>query len=75
MLDLKGAYPSVRRCRMMEEVRMKLPRTVSVMISVLIKPDRIRTAGDDTGREETLKVGLPEGTPSAPHCSTDSRIS
>lgn len=66
VLDLKGAYDSVPRDRMMEACRKKLPRNVVAKISHTLQPDTIITKGDDTGFEGKVTRGVPQGSPLSP---------
>jgi len=61
VLDIKGAFPSVPRDKLMEVVRKRLPPSLAKMITHFLKPTKICTLGDTTGRIEKMYTGVPEG--------------
>jgi len=61
VLDIKGAFPSVPRDRLMAVVRHRLPMPLAKMISHFLKPTQICTIGDTTGRTAIMFTGVPEG--------------
>lgn len=66
VLDLKGAYPSVPRGKLMKVLEKRLPQTITDMISVLLTPDKVETVGDDRQIRRQLAMGVPEGSPLSP---------
>jgi len=61
VLDIKGAFPSVPRDRLMNVIRKRLTPTLAKMISHFLKPTQVRTLGDPTGRTAKMYTGVPEG--------------
>jgi len=61
ILDIKGAFPSVRRDKLMKKVRERLPKQTANMISHFLKPTTIVTKGDPKQATERLLTGVPEG--------------
>jgi len=61
VLDIKGAFPSVRRDSLMKEVEKRLSPNMANMISHFLKPTKIMTAGDTTNTVALLLTGVPEG--------------
>ena len=67
VLDLKSAYPSVPRDKLMKIVRERLPKKTSAMIALELQPMSITTKGDESGTTGTVSIGVPtEGTSSPP---------
>ena len=66
VLDLKGAYPSVPRDKLMETVKTKLSARTASMIALELQPQEIFTKGDVTGTTGTVTLGVPQGASSSP---------
>lgn len=61
VLDIKGAFPSVPRDRLMNVIRQRLSPTLAKMISHFLKPTQVSTVGDPTGKTAIMYTGVPEG--------------
>jgi len=61
VLDIKGAFSSVPRPRLLQRLRNRLQPNLAAMITHFLTPDRIRTLGDDDETCRTLSTGVPEG--------------
>lgn len=66
VLDLKAAYPSVPRDKLMEKVNAKLSPRTAAMIALELQPETIVTKGDPTGTTGTITLGVPQGGSSSP---------
>ena len=66
VLDLKGAYPSVPRDKLMEKVNSKLSPQTAAMIALELQPETITTKGDISGTTATVTLGVPQGGSSSP---------
>ena len=66
VLDLKGAYPSVHRDKLMEKVTARLSPRTAAMIALELQPETILTKGDTSGTTGTVKLGVPQGRSSSP---------
>eukprot|EP00171_Calliarthron_tuberculosum_P006235 IDg6235t1 len=66
VLDLKGAYSSVPRGRLVEVLQRRLPRNLVNMISILLRPEEIQTVGDSAQTRRYSDAGLPQGSPLSP---------
>ena len=66
VLDLKGAYPSVPRDKLMETVHAKLSPRTAAMISLELQPETIITKGDTKGTTGKITLGVPQGGSSRP---------
>lgn len=63
VLDLKGAYPSVHRAKLLQVVGKRLPATLLNMAGVLLLGDILQTVGDPYNCTEELSRGVPGGLP------------
>jgi len=61
VLDIKGAFPSVPRPRLLQCIRSRLNTNTAAMTTLFLTPDRIQTAGDPTRCIKMLTTGVPEG--------------
>ena len=66
VLDLKSAYPSVPRDKLMEKVNAKLSPRTAAMIALELQQETILTKGDATGTTATITLGVPQGGSSSP---------
>ena len=66
VLDIKGAYPSVQRGKLLDVLTTRLPTCLRNMVQVLLTTDRIMSIGDEYKRTYELDVGIPEGEPVSP---------
>lgn len=66
VLDLKCAYPSVPRAKLLQAISHRIPSKLLSMVSVLLRSGTITTVGDDKEKERKLARGVPEGSPLSP---------
>ena len=66
ILDLKGAYPSVSRDKLMEKVNARLSPRTAAMVALELQPETVLTKGDSTGTTATVTLGVPQGGSSSP---------
>lgn len=66
VLDLKMAYNSVPRNKLIEEVRRRVPSNVSNMITFCLQPMKMMTKGDITNMIATQSRGVPQGSTLSP---------
>ena len=66
VLDLKSAYPSVPRDKLMKIVRERLPKETASMIALELQPMAITTKGDKSGTTGIVSIGVPTGGSSSP---------
>jgi len=66
VLDLKSAYPSVPRDKLMQIVKERLPPETSAMIALELQPMSITTKGDESGTTGIVSIGVPTGGSSSP---------
>lgn len=66
VLDLRCAYPSVPRGKLLVELTKRLPENLTNMVTVFLSPDSVNTVGDEYNHKELLKRGVPEGSPLSP---------
>ena len=66
VLDLKSAYPSVPRDKLMSIVRTRLPKETAAMIALELQPMAITTKGDESGTSGIVSIGVPTGGSSSP---------
>jgi len=65
VLDLKGAYGSIPRHRVMEIIAERLPKNLVVMVACFLTTEKIYTIGDSSYTEH-IQPGVPEGSPLSP---------
>ncbi|PXF39484.1 hypothetical protein BWQ96_10831 [Gracilariopsis chorda] len=67
VLDLKKAYDTVPRDKLMQIVEQKLPKHIANMIAYLLQPTILRTARDNTSKEgkddNVVRIGVLKGDP------------
>lgn len=61
VLDIKGAFPSVPRNKLMAYLKKRLGANLCSMISHFLTPDHIETIGDRNNIIRTVTTGVPEG--------------
>jgi len=61
VLDIKGAFPSVPRHRLMKKLRERLNANTCDMLTHMLSPDIIETLGDPNHVQRPLTTGVPEG--------------
>lgn len=66
ILDLKGAYDSVPRKRLMDIVKQRLPKKLHGTIAMTLRPLKITTKDDKTNTTATITKGVPQGSPLSP---------
>lgn len=66
VLDLKGAYDMVPRDTLMKEVKQRLPLNTAAMITAMLSPLTVMTAGDNTQSTATISRGVPQGSSLSP---------
>lgn len=65
-MDLKGAYDTVPRDKLMEVVGGKLEQPLHGMISLTLQPLQIVTKGDKTKTRKEMTREVPQGSPLSP---------
>lgn len=66
VLDLKGAYPSLPRWRLLKALKERLAPNTASMITQILTPDTVSIVGDPTSKTTQLRVGVPEWSPVSP---------
>ena len=66
ILDLKSAYDSVPREKLMQKVRHKLSSHTASMIALELQPMTIVTKGDLSATTAIVSRGMPQGASSSP---------
>jgi len=66
VLDLKGAYPSVSRSRLMKALKKRLPKQLCSQISMFMGTDLLSAVGDNDSKVYEMRMGVPEGSPLSP---------
>lgn len=66
VLDLRGAYPSVPRSKLFAVIQQRVTPNTAAAISMFLGTDLISTCGDESGKVEQVRVGVPEGSPLSP---------
>ena len=65
-LDLKSAYDSVPRRKLMRRLQRLLSKNVCAMVTHTLQPTKIVTRGDNTQLQGQLELGVQQGSPTSP---------
>lgn len=65
-LDLRGAYPSVPRDKLLDVLAKRIPDALVKIVHTILLHDTIVTLGDPSKMEQQLARGVPEGSPLSP---------
>ena len=66
ILDLKAAYDTVPRDKLIKIVQDRLPGNLAKMIGYMLQPNIFETVGDPTGTTAMGDRGVPQGSPLSP---------
>ena len=66
ILDLKSAYQTVIRAKLLERVESKLSRDLASMIALMLSDNTLKTVGDTSHRVGRIVRGVVQGSPLSP---------
>ena len=66
ILDLKAAYDTVPRDKLIKIIQQRLPGNLAKMIGYMLQPNIFETVGDPTATIATGDRGVPQGSPLSP---------
>lgn len=66
VLDLRQAYPSIPRDKIMSVAKRKLPQNLVNMVAAMLQPLKIVSRGGESKKYGTIARGVPQGSPLSP---------